>query len=70
MEIEEDGKHKNKISDFHGETLKENRPGTRVVEIVDLLRQRKRREITRSMASSKSAAIWERRYSNQAKKGG
>lgn len=38
MEIEEDGKHKNKIGDFHGETLKENRLGTRVIEIVNLLR--------------------------------
>ncbi len=38
MEIEEDGKHEDKIGDFHGETLKENRLGTRVIEIVNLLR--------------------------------
>ena len=38
MEIEEDGKHKNKIGDFHRETLKENRLGTRVIETVNLLR--------------------------------
>ena len=34
MEIEEE----DKIGDFHGETLKENRLGTRVIEIVNLLR--------------------------------
>ena len=38
MEIEEDDKHEDRIGDFHGETLKENRLGTRVIEIVNLLR--------------------------------
>ena len=52
MEIEEDGKHEDKIGDFHGETLKEDRLGTRVIEIVNLLRQRTR---------EKSREAWLRR---------